>query len=703
MEFFATAARGTAEVLQRELATIGVDKPTARPGGVAFGSTLEHGYRACMWSRIASRVLLRLTDFEAADADALYAGVGAVDWVEHLGPRETLAVATTGRDAPAGPPHFLALKTKDAIVDRVRAALGARPSIDTASPDVRIVLHIEGVHAILYLDLAGRGLHRRGGGRSPTTAPLRENLAAALLALAGWPERAATDPLFDPMCGSGTLLVEAAAIALDSAPGLQRPRFGAEQWRGHDAALWSGLRREARQRRAATRTAALRIAGADASSEVVAAARQNIERHGLASRITIERRAVERVAPPWPEPGVLIVNPPYGERLGEEHELGSLYEGLGDALRRRFPGWDAWVLSGNRRLDKRIGLRAATRHAVFNGPIECRLLHYPISSQKPQRADGPAWRQPGPEAGGFARRLAKNLKQRRRWAAREGLTCYRVYDSDIPEFNLSVDWYDGRVAVEEHAAPKKVPAARAAQHVRDALAVIPQVCGIEPRRVVLRDRRAGRSNAGSRIGDPERLHEVREGDLRFLVDPGATAPHAGLDLEARLLRRRLLEAAAGRRFLDLFARSGTAAAAAATGGARSTTSVDPSEAWLTWARANLRLNAPPGAGHQFVRSEPLDFLDRLPKPVRFDLLLVAPPTAGRPIAPLLRRLADRTNIGGEVIVVGERREPEPDLGLAKGFDVEEITAAITPPDFERRPRLRAWSLRRIGTRRPVVN
>ncbi len=394
--YFATAPRGTEGVLAAELRTLAGEagsppRVAETRGGVAFGARLEDAYRACLWSRIASRVLLPLRRFEAASADALYQGVAAIDWAAHLGSERTLAVDVAGGGSPAGPPHFLTLKTKDAIVDRVRRAEGARPSIDTARPDVKVNVHLAGEWVTVSLDLAGRGLHRRGIGRRGAAAPLKENLAAALLAITGWPSRPG-EPLLDPMCGSGTILVEAAWMALDVAPGLARRHFGAEGWRGHDPRLWRRLLAEARERRGAGAQRTVRIAGSDVSRSALRTARDNLERAGVSRHVDLEHRELRDVEAPWPDAGSVVTNPPYGERLGEVGELGPLYGLLGDVLKRRFPGWRTWVLAGNPALAKRIGLKPAARHILWNGPIECRLLEIPIS-EKPVESDrGPGWR-----------------------------------------------------------------------------------------------------------------------------------------------------------------------------------------------------------------------------------------------------------------------------------------------------------------------
>ena len=703
--FFATASRGTEAVLGEELAALGIRRVLPGRGGVAFGERLEDGYRACLWSRIASRVLLPLARFEARNAAELYAGAREVDWTLHVGPERTLAVAVAGAASPAGPAHFLALKTKDAIVDTVRDAEGSRPNVDKRRPDVSVHVHTAGTVVTLSLDLAGRGLHHRGLGRVGASAPLRETLAAALLRMAGWPDRCVEAPLFDPLCGSATLLVEAAAFALDVAPGLARGRIGAEGWRGHAAALWTRLREEARERGRAARRRPLRIAGADASAETIELARAVLGAAGLAERVRVEVADLHDARPPWDGVGLLVTNPPYGMRIGEAGELGPLYQTLGDTLRRRFPGWSAWVLSGNRALDKRIGLRPAARHVVFNGPIECRWLEFPISETPVAGNDGPRWRGGADEARGFAKRLADNARRLDRWAAREGLTAYRLYDSDVPEYNLAVDRYADHLRVEEYERPRRIEAETAERRLHEALGVVSDVLGVEPRKVVLRvRRRLAPGEQHPRYAAVGRRLTVQEQDLRFFVNL-TDYVDTGLFLDDRLLRRRLRERAAERRLLNLFAYTCAVSVAAACGGARSTTNVDLSRRYLDWGRENYALNGLRTDPVRFVRADVSRFLAQGAGGLLYDEIHVGPPSRSRSKGmsgefdvqrdhpALLDAAARHLAPGGEIVFATNLRGFEPDLRVLGAPTAVEITESITPADFARRPRLRAWSIR----------
>lgn len=395
-EFFATAARGLEPTLAAELHGCGAESVAVSRGGVTFAGSLEVAYRACLWSRTANRILLPLASVPAATPSELYAGVRTVRWTEHLSARQTLAVDCAAADVRGANTHYLALKTKDAIVDQLRERTGRRPSIDVDRPDVRVNLYVHGTRAVVSLDLSGESLHRRSYRVHGGAAPLKETLAAAVLLLADWPRLAAARAsLVDPMCGSGTLPIEASLIAADIAPGLRREHFGFLGWRGHRPEVWERLLQEAREREIRDPRRLPDIRGYDVDARAVRIALGNVERAGLHGRVHIEKRALADCAPlagQLDAGGLLVVNPPYGERLGTSATLAGLYAEIGDILRRRFPGWTGYVLTGNPELAKHIGLRAARRTVLFNGAMECRLLQFPIASTPVQSDHGPGWR-----------------------------------------------------------------------------------------------------------------------------------------------------------------------------------------------------------------------------------------------------------------------------------------------------------------------
>jgi len=399
--FFATTAKGMEELLAAELRDLGADAVEVGRAGVSFKGALEMAYRACLWSRVANRVLLPLASFPAPTPEALYAGVRTIRWSDHIAPQRTLAVDFATSHSAIAHSHYGALKTKDAIVDQLRDQTGTRPSVAVARSDVRVNVYLYEDHAVVSIDLSGESLHRRSYRQQGGAAPLKENLAAAVLLLADWPRLArACVPLIDPMCGSGTLPIEAALIAADMAPGRGREYFGFLGWCGHQAKLWDRLLHEAEQREIRDPRRLPPIRGYDANAAAVRTALTNVEHAGLRGRVHIEKRMLTDCEPiaarvEGDVHGLLVANPPYGERLGNSEALAELYASVGDVLRRKFMGWIGYILTGNVHLAKRIGLRAARRHVLYNGAIECRLLVYPISPNPVREAKGPHWRLAG--------------------------------------------------------------------------------------------------------------------------------------------------------------------------------------------------------------------------------------------------------------------------------------------------------------------
>jgi putative N6-adenine-specific DNA methylase len=366
--FFAPCPRGLEALLAEELASLGARKCASVPGGVAFEGDTACCYAANLHSRLASRILWHIAEFSYANESEIYEAVHAIHWPARFGVDRTLRVYVTAQKSPLKSLEFITLRIKDAVCDRFRVALGKRPSIEKARPDVRVHAFLEANRATLYLDTSGEPLFKRGWRRSTVEAPLRENLAAGIVLLSGW-NRA--EPLLDPMCGGGTLLVEAAAIALDVAPGAGRA-FGFEKLAGFDAALWHRVRSAQRPKRA-QRTPSL--FGSDANPAAIAAARKNLAAAGFGERVKLERSDVlDRSAPA--DAGVLVANPPYGERTGSEEELARFYPRLGDALKKRFAGWRCHFFTADLRLPKLIRLEPARRVPLFNGALECRLYEF---------------------------------------------------------------------------------------------------------------------------------------------------------------------------------------------------------------------------------------------------------------------------------------------------------------------------------------
>lgn len=715
---FATAPKGIEPLLAAELLQLGATDARETRGGVTFTGELELAYRVCLWSRLANRVLLQLADFPAPDTDALYAGVQTVDWTRHLPPEATLAVDVTAVASPIAHTRFAAQRTKDAVVDQLREANGTRPSVDIKNPDLRLHVHMGKTHAGLSLDLSGESLHRRGYRHLGVAAPLKENLAAAILVRAGWPAIANSGgPLLDPMCGSGTLLIEGALIAADIAPGLLRERYGFHGWKRHDPDVWSALLAETRQRRTTGLARMPRILGFDSDRHAIHAALENIDRAELTGHVHVERRDLgDTTVPPGPA-GLLVVNPPYGERIGEATSLAPLYAALGNVFRERFTGWRAAVFTGNPELGKQLGIRARRLHTLYNGPIVCKLLQFDLDPKWVMGADRPDATTGAPAADTlpegarmFANRLRKNLKALSRWREREDISCYRLYDADMPEYALAIDLYEGRerwVHVQEYAPPKQIDADAAQRRLREALQVLPQTLDVSTANVFfkVRRRQPGKQQY-TKLADQGRFHEVREGPCRLLVN-FTDYLDTGLFLDHRPTRRMIGELARGRNFLNLFAYTGAASVHAAVDGARSTTSVDLSTTYLDWARRNLALNGFSTERHTLIQADVLDWLERHDARHRYDLIFLDPPTFSsskrmdgtldiqRDHAGLIHAAAKLLAPNGVLLFSNNYRRFRLDQAALTGLQVEDITAQTIPQDFRRNPRIhQCWLIRR---------
>jgi len=706
--FMATAPRGLADLVARELRALGVEELRERTGGVRFRGTLAQGYGACLHSRVASRVLLQLTEFAAATTAEFYAAVRALDWSVHIDPARTLACEFTGSHPTITHSHFGALKLKDGICDQLRALSGTRPDIELERPAVKVVAHAHGAQIGLYLDLAGEGLHRRGYRQRAGEAPLRENLAAGILLRAGWPAIAAAGGGFlDPMCGSGTLPIEAALIAADRAPGLQREYWGFQGWRGHDAALWEKLLADARAR---MRTElAIPIRGSDQDAAVLRNAASNAQRADVAALLQFECLPVTAARPAAPS-GLLCCNPPYGARLGDEAQARDAHRQLGAVLREHFAGWQAAILTAAPDGARELSLRSVRTHELWNGALACRLLRFDLARPgAPARSDGerPA---PDPEVAAsagaqmFANRLVKNLRLRGRAARQQQVSCYRLYDADMPEYAFAIDRYqaleDGSVHlyVQEYAAPDTVEPAAVQRRRAEALAALPAAAGVAPGHVHLRMRQRQRgASQYTRVARAQLFLLVEEDGLRFNVN-FSDYLDTGLFLDHRLVRARIRAAAAGRRFLNLFCYTASATVYAAAGGATYTLSVDMSATYLAWAEQNFRANGLKRSAHELLQADCLRWLQAA-APADWDLILLDPPTFSnsKRMTGVLDTQRDHTALieacmrllapGGLLIFSTNAQRFRLEDSLVERWNIADVSAATIPFDFMRNERI----------------
>ena len=616
---FVTAPAGLEPLLATEIRALGLDPVHERRGGVECHGSLAQAYRLCLWSRIGNRLLLPLASFPAPDPDALYAGMREVDWLAHMTAEGSLAIDVTGVRPAIAHSRYAAQKAKDAVVDQIRDATGLRPTVDLERPDCRFHLHLAGEQATVSLDLSGDSLHRRGYREPGTAAPLKENLAAAVLMRADWPAIAAEGgSLYDPFCGSGTLAIEAAWMASDTAPGLLRTHYGFLGWKQHDDTIWKELVDEALERQEQGIETLPVIVATDHDPVAIRLTRDNLRRAGLDGRVHVERREFGDLAPAERHrAGLVVMNPPYGERLAMDRELVPLYARIGDVLRGRFAGWQAILLTG---ADVEIGLRPDKSWRVFNGAIPCRLERFIIEQDAAEASSELA--EP------LVNRVLKNRRQLGRWLKQQNITNYRLYDADMPEFALAIDVYGSRggdwLHVQEYQAPSTVDARDARARLRAALNALPQALDVPEQRLVYKVRSRQRGDSQYQRQASEGLWlEVREGACKLLVNL-TDYLDTGLFLDHRPVRHWLGEQAAGKRLLNLFCYTGAATVHAAVNGARETVSVDLSRTYLDWLKRNLALNGQDSPAHRVERADCRAWLrqDR----GSYDLIFLDPPS-----------------------------------------------------------------------------
>lgn len=713
--YFASTPRGFEDLLAEEVTALGATDVRQSPGGAAFSGPLETGYNVCLGSRLAEHVLLRVHRFRADSADALYDGVRDVLWREHMRVSDTFAVDVTSRHPAFEHTHFAALRVKDAVVDQFREATGERPSVDLSRPDLRLHVHAARDAVTISIDLSGDALHRRGYRVRPLEAPIKETLAAGILMRAGWPGiQQRGGALIDPMCGSGTFLIEAAWMALNIAPSSLRERFGFRRWRKHDAALYRRLReRQWVNRRDG---AGLVIEGYDNDPGAVAAARENVDRAGVGECIRLGKASVHELSPPKAAvPGLLVTNPPYGIRLTDSKAPEPVFRVLGERLKAAFSGWSAAVLVEENAPASALGLRTHRLHPVNNGPLRCRLLRYhiypPAGKEAPARSGAAGDAPADADASAFANRVRKNLKTLGRWAKRNNISCYRIYDADVPEFAVAVDLYqsDERwVNVQEYEPPSSVNAGRASRRLRAALDTLPEVLDVSPRQVVLKRRRRQRGkDQVQRLKASEEFIVVEENGCRLLVNLKDRLD-TGLYLDHRTTRAMIREHARGGSFLNLYAYTGAASVQAAAGGAASTLSIDMSSTYVAWGRRNFALNKLDNENHRFIRDDCCRWIQNADGPA-FDLIFLDPPTFSnskrmrgtldiqRDHVSLITNTMRLLRPAGILLFSNHAKRFRMDKEAMSQFNIEDISKQTIPKDFLRRPNIHnCWRIKHRG-------
>ena len=716
-QWFAACPRGLENLLAAELDSLGAQRTRETVAGVYFHGPSAMGYRACLWSRLANRILRPVATVEAGDADQLYQQLKTIDWGSLFSVGQSFAIDCSGESSSIRNTQFGAQRSKDAIVDWFVDRLGQRPSVERRQPDIRLNIRLSKARAIVSIDYSGGSLHQRGYRQKGGAAPLKENLAAAILLRADWPGMAARGgALIDPMCGSGTLLLEGAMMAADIAPGLGRRQFGFERLKDHNDTQWKAILADARGRAERGKASQLpEMRGYDADPRVIRLAQENIARADLQAHVRVSCKPLAELRKPTHIPlphGLVISNPPYGERLGEKESLKFLYRELGEMMVREFPDWQAALFTSDLDLGRATGLRSHKRYSLFNGALETHLLLFNLEGNRLR--DAAPGKGQASEAGGpggelsdgakmFANRVRKNRKRLSSWLKREGVDCYRLYDADMPEYAVAVDIYGDAVHVAEYQAPRGIDPDAADRRLAEVRAALPEALGVAPDAIAYKQRRRQRGAAQyEKQASKGEYLSVREGQAKLLVNLWDYLD-TGLFLDHRPLRLKIASEARNKDFLNLFCYTGSATVHAAIAGAKSTTSVDMSNTYVGWLRKNLAHNGLAENRHRLVRANCLEWLQQ--DTGSYDLILLDPPSFSnsksmdesfdvqRDHPGLLRAVMSRLRRDGVLYFSNNRRGFKLDSGIEQEFSCQDITRSTLDPDFQRNQKVHCcWQL-----------
>ncbi|MGB0216082.1 MAG: bifunctional 23S rRNA (guanine(2069)-N(7))-methyltransferase RlmK/23S rRNA (guanine(2445)-N(2))-methyltransferase RlmL [Alteromonas oceani] len=684
--FLVTTSRGLDELLKQELSELCPDAELAiARGGVRVKGNLQAAYKVCLWSRLANRVIWILNEGNAGTAEELYDSARNIDWSMHFAVNNTFSVQFNGSSKAINNTQFGALKIKDAIVDHFYEEDGSRPNVERDFPDMVISGRLHRDKVLIGIELSGGSLHQRAYRQDAGLAPLKEHVAAAMLMRSGWAANM-EKPLLDPMCGSGTLVIEAALMARNKAPGLGRTRWGFSKWLGHRESDWQALIEDAKS---AQIQPDIVLFASDIDRKLIAIAKQNANEAGVFELIEFNVADATKFTPPAAisEPGYLVSNPPYGERLGELTELIPLFAQWGEQLKQHWQDWQVSLLSSNRELLRLLKLRGNKEYSLMNGKLECKLVNYQLDANNCQQFGDS-------QDNDFANRLKKNLKKLKPWLKKQDTNCYRIYDADLPEYNVAIDVYDDCLVVQEYAPPKTIDAEKARRRLQEVLLYLPAVTGVPAKQIMLkvREQKKGKQQY-EKVNTTGNRKVVWENGAKLYVNL-TDYLDTGLFLDHRITRQRVRQMAKGKDVLNLFSYTGSVSVAAALGGARSVTTVDMSNTYINWSKDNFKLNKLNGAYH-FVQSDCLQWL--VGHNGKYDLIFVDPPSFSnskrmdttwdvqRDHVMLLTQVRRCLNPGGMIVFSNNKRgfkldnEAMAELGLA----VDNISAQTIPQDFAR--------------------
>jgi len=626
-QFLALTSSGIEVLLADEIKSLGAAHVVQKPEGVYFSASLALGYKISLWTRLATRVMLKIGEGEAKDKDELFKTAGTINWLEHFNSETSFAIDFVGYSEEIRNSQFGGLTIKDAIVDQFRDQGLARPNVDKVSPEISFQARLLRDQVSIYLDFSGRGLFQRGYREHSGAAPLKENLAAALIVRSGWLADT-SKPLVDPMCGSGTILIEAVAMATKQAPAIARASWGFDAWLKHDGEVWQQALNDAidssEEALAQENVNNIKVFGIDLDSRVLNTAQQNARNAKLQGFIEFKCQNTNKMNNTFGKTGTILFNPPYGERIGELPELVENFVLFGQKLKSQFMDWRLAILTGNLDLLTMLKLSSFKRYKFKNGPLDCQLALYNVDEKQLQKDAVNPNANFAEQDSAFANRLKKNRKILKGWLKSSQIECYRLYDADIPEYNVAVDIYGEYVVIQEYAPPKTIDAGKAAKRLQEVIYWAPKVLNVPTDKVILKTRAKQKgSNQYQRVEKSKQSITINEHGALFKINLWDYLD-TGLFLDHRKTRQIVAKKAKGKSLLNLFAYTGSVSVHAALQGASSVTTVDMSNTYLNWAQDNFSLNKLNGHKYQFVQADCLDWLKKNTN--KFELIFIDPPT-----------------------------------------------------------------------------
>ena len=713
----ATTAFGLEAIVKRELAALGYEGAIIGPGAIRFQGDVSAICRTNLWLRTADRVLIEMATFPAEDFEALFENTKSVAWNEVIPADASFPVIGRSLNSQLSSVPACQRSVKKAVVESLLAAHHAETLPETG-PLYKIEIAILKDQATLTIDTTGPSLHKRGYRQSAAKAPLKETLAASMVLLSFWDSER---PMIDPFCGSGTIPIEAALIGRNLPPGLNRT-FTAENWPNIDDRVWNEARTEAHD---LTRPAfEERLLGTDVDGRALHWARENAERAGVADQIHFQQKSFAELSSKRKH-GCVIMNPPYGQRMGEQQEVEAIYRSMPEVL-RKLPTWSHFILTSYPRFERLIQKDADRRRKLYNGRIECTYFQFhgprpnerkivdennsstDTAGKRPpiQRVFGGLTDKAHEQAELFRSRLQKRARHLRRWPSKQGITCYRLYERDIPEIPLVVDCYEDHLHITEYERPHDRDLGQHADWLDLMVRTTGETLGIDRKKIFLKQRYRQRGTSQhEHLTDQGYETTVNEGGLQFVVNLSEYVD-TGLFLDHRITRSMVRDVASGTNFLNLFGYTGAFSVYAASGGAQRTTTVDWSATYLDWAERNMSQNKFTGKKHRFVRSDAFSYMRQLPNAATFDLAVVDPPTFSnskrtdedwdvqRDHAELLNLVLQRMKPGGVIFFSSNFRRFKLDDSAIESSSIHEISKQTVPQDFRNRRIHRCWRILR---------